>query len=68
MKLEISTHIAKINNIEAGSAVLFPDGNMNLFLNLGKQTVQVKLYKIIKYGKQPKHRKVKIWKTKQVNA
>lgn len=51
MKNEITTHIAKINNLEAGSAVLFRDGNMNLFLNLGKKVIQVKLYKVTKYAK-----------------
>jgi len=63
MKPEIKTHIAKINNLEAGTAVQYSNGNLNLFLNLGKQTVQVKLFKITKYGKS-KTGKPKIWKTK----
>lgn len=67
MKLEISTHVAKIHNLEAGTAVQFPDGNLNLILNLGNKKVQVKLYKIKKYGK-PKNRKVEIRKAKPVHA
>lgn len=67
MKQEISTHIAKINNLEAGSAVYFPDGNMNLFLKLGKNVVQVKLYKIKKYGKSIATKKA-FTSTKQVTS
>lgn len=63
MKTEISTHVAKINNLEAGSAVYFPDGNMNLFLRLGKSVVQVKLFKIKKDGKR-KTTKTKITSAK----
>jgi hypothetical protein len=63
MNQEIKTHIAKINNLEAGTAILFPDGNMNVFLKLGKQIVQVKIYKIKKYGKE-----TKIAGAKQSNA
>lgn len=67
MKQEIKTHIAKINNLEAGTGILFPDGNMNLFLTLGKQIVQVKIYKITKYGKT-KNTKTKIINSKQSHA
>lgn len=67
MKHEISTHVAKINNLEAGSAVYFPDGNMNLFLKLGKNVVQVKLFKIKKNGKRNTTKK-KNFATKPVLA